>query len=263
MQENSQNMTKSLKEKLKDCSKQLQEYEAERSAVIKVLEDSGVDTTGLLLDTSITDEESVLYQDLAEAVVKLREKFMISNNSKTTEKMAEKVSTLQEAVAVAQKEVDESKALRTALEKRLEATKAAARGSREEYASMSAEVQGLRSQVDQLTTDLSLSERKNTGSVDAVSSEVQALEEENIELMKENMDLRKEMSVYRLEVEKVKAQLIKSGGYDVKTKTIVPAKPVNDENQNSNIMSTEKPIEDKLSGMNIYKHICKCRFNFL
>lgn len=71
--------------------------QAERNAVIKVLEDSGIDTTGLLLDTSITDEDSVLYQDLAEAVVKLREKFMTSNNSKTTEKMAEKVSSLQEA----------------------------------------------------------------------------------------------------------------------------------------------------------------------
>jgi hypothetical protein len=56
------------------------------------------------------------------------------------------------------------------------------------------------------------------------------------------------ITLIRLEVEKVKAQLIKSGGYDAKTKTIVPIKPVNDENQNSNIMSTEKPIEDKLSG---------------
>jgi chromosome segregation ATPase len=48
-QETSQNMTKSLKEKLKDCSKQLQEYEGERNAVIKVLEDSGVDTTGIYI----------------------------------------------------------------------------------------------------------------------------------------------------------------------------------------------------------------------
>ena len=40
---------KSLKEKLKECASQLQEYEIERNAVIKVLETHGVDTTGLSL----------------------------------------------------------------------------------------------------------------------------------------------------------------------------------------------------------------------
>ena len=41
---------KSLKEKLKECASQLQEYEIERNAVIKVLETHGVDTTGLALN---------------------------------------------------------------------------------------------------------------------------------------------------------------------------------------------------------------------
>lgn len=53
-------------------------------------------------------------------------------------------------------------------------------------------------------------------------------------------------------MEKAKAQLIKSGAYEAKvkeTKVVIPVKPVNDENQSSNIMSTEKPLEDKLAGV--------------
>ena len=47
--EHATSTVKSLKEKLKECASQLQEYENERNAVIKVLEAQGVDTTGLAL----------------------------------------------------------------------------------------------------------------------------------------------------------------------------------------------------------------------
>jgi chromosome segregation ATPase len=56
-------VVKALKEKLRDCSKQLQEYERERGGVIRVLETHGVDTAGLQLqDTSLPEDASVLEQ---------------------------------------------------------------------------------------------------------------------------------------------------------------------------------------------------------
>ena len=182
--------------------------------MIKILDDNGVDTTCLQQDTSICEDESVLYQDLSDAVGALARKL---SSSKVSDKMAEKMKILQENMTHAQKEADELRALKSATEKRLEASKAAARGSRAEAATISAEVDYLREQIEQMAGQLAAAEGKLSGSVDAVSSEVQALEEENIELMKENMELRKETSTYRLEVEKVKAQLIKQSGRYVET----------------------------------------------
>ena len=190
--------------------------------MIKILEDNGVDTTCLQQDTSICEDESVLYQDLSDAVAALARKL---SSSKTSDKMAEKMKSLQENMTHAQKEADELRALKSATEKRLEASKAAARGSRAETATISAEVDSLREQMEQMTGQLAAAEGKLSSSVDSVSSEVQALEEENIELMKENMELRKETSTYRLEVEKVKAQLIKQSGGYVETNSKIKLSP--------------------------------------
>ena len=190
--------------------------------MVKVLESFGADTTGLQLDTSIAEDESVLYQDLSDVVAALAEKLSANKNS---EKYSEKVKVLQESLCQAQKEAEELKALKSATEKRLEASKAAARGSRAEAATVSAEVDFLREQLEQRSAELESAKGRINGTADAVSSEVQALEEENIELMKENMELRKETSTCRLEIDKVKAQLIKqSGGYSdsCKPKPTVP-----------------------------------------
>lgn len=61
--------------------------------------------------------------------------------------------------------------------------------------------------------------------------------------MKENSDLRKDMTMYRLEVEKVKSQLIKAGGgggiLGSKPKSVITTSSVsnvNNENVDSNIM---------------------------
>ena len=56
--------------------------------MIKILEDNGVDTTCLQQDTSICEDESVLYQDLSDAVAALARKL---SSSKTSDKMAEKM----------------------------------------------------------------------------------------------------------------------------------------------------------------------------
>ena len=163
----------------------------------------------------------MLYQDLSDVVSALAEKLAANKGS---EKTAEKMKLLQESLAQVRKECDELKAIKSATEKRLEASKAAARGSRAEAATVSAEVDFLREQLEQRNGELSNAQGKLMGTADAVSSEVQALEEENIELMKENAELRKETSTYRLEVEKVKSQLIRQAGVynDVSTKPKVP-----------------------------------------
>ena len=199
------------------------------------METYGADVSGLQLDVSIAEDDTGVFQDLSDVVAALAQKLSLN---KTSEKAAEKLKALQESLALSQKETDELKALKSATEKRLEASKAAARGSRAEAATVSAEVDSLREQLEQRTDELKAAQGKITGSADAVSSEVQALEEENIELMKENMELRKETSTYRLEVDKVKAQLIKqSGGYiesGIKAKAAVSA-----------VARTPNPVENQ------------------
>ena len=222
-----------------------------------MLESYGADVSGLQQDVSIAEDDSGLYQDLSEVVSALAQKLSVN---KPSEKAAEKLKALQDSLALSQKETDELKALKCATEKRLEASKAAARGSRAEAATVSAEVDSLREQLEQRTEELKSAQGKITGSVDAVSSEVQALEEENIELMKENMDLRKETSTYRLEVDKVKAQLIKlSGSYENgnKSKVIVPVilrTPSSLENQ-ENIGSTVRVPGDVAAVLSVSKSL--------
>ena len=215
-----------------------------------MLESYGADVSGLQQDVSIAEDDSGLYQDLSEVVSALAQKLSVN---KPFEKAVEQLKAFQ-------KETDELKALKCATEKRLEASKAAARGSRAEAATVSAEVDSLREQLEQRTEELKSAQGKITGSVDAVSSEVQALEEENIELMKENMDLRKETSTYRLEVDKVKAQLIKlSGSYENgnKSKVIVPVilrTPSSLENQ-ENIGSTVRVPGDVAAVLSVSKSL--------
>ena len=113
-------------------------------------------------------------QDLSEAVAQLAHKLSAAAGSA---RATDKIKSLQDSLAFAQKDADEAKAMKVALEKRLEATKANARGSRAEAATVSAEVDALRLDVAKLQADLEIARSKISGSEDAVSSEVQALEE--------------------------------------------------------------------------------------
>jgi DNA repair exonuclease SbcCD ATPase subunit len=222
------------------------------------LETYGADVSGLQQDVSIAEDDTGVFQDLSDVVAALAQKLSLN---KTSEKAAEKLKALQESLALSQKETDELKALKSATEKRLEASKAAARGSRAEAATVSAEVDSLREQLEQRTDELKAAQGKITGSVDAVSSEVQALEEENIELMKENMELRKETSTYRLEVDKVKAQLIKqSGGYiesgnKAKAAISAVARTPNPVENQENIGSTNRNAGDVSADCSVSKSL--------
>jgi chromosome segregation ATPase len=128
-------------------------------------------------------------QDLSDAVSLLAQK--LSATAAGSSRTADKIKSLQDSLAFAQKDADDAKAMKIALEKRLEATKVSARGSRAEAATVSAEVDALRLDVAKLQADLEIARSKISGSEDAVSSEVQALEEENLDLMQENKELRK------------------------------------------------------------------------
>ena len=158
-------------------------------------------------------------QDLGDAVNRLVAKLSENNVSSSSRDaradntlITEKIKSLQESLTLAQKEADEAKAMKIALEKRLEATKASARGTRAEAANVSAEMDALRLEVAKYQADLEIARNRLSGSEETVNSEVQALEEENLDLMQENKELRKEISVHRLEVEKLKATMIKQQG---------------------------------------------------
>lgn len=222
------------------------------------METYGADISGLQQDVSIAEDDTGMFQDLSDVVAALAQKLSLN---KTSEKAAEKLKALQESLALSQKETDELKALKSATEKRLEASKAAARVSRAEAATVSAEVESLREQLEQRTDELKAAQGEITGSVDAISSEVQALEEENIELMKENMELRKETSTYRLEVDKVKTLLIKqSGGYiesgnKVKAAVSTVARTPNPIENQENIGSTNRNAGDVSADCSVSKSL--------
>jgi len=65
-----------LKEKLKECSKQLQVYETERSGIADILVKNGIESHASTLDASLSDIStlSLTGNDLVEGVIKLSQK---------------------------------------------------------------------------------------------------------------------------------------------------------------------------------------------
>jgi len=189
--ETAQSVSKSLKDKLRECAKQLQEYETERAGVIAVLERHGIDTIGLVAhDTSLTEGDTVIEEELADGVSKLAQKLIASQNNKQLAAASKnKIRQLEESINQMTSEVDEAKSTRSVLEKRLETLKSANRSMKEELTVLTAERDNLALHVTELESSLKSAEGKIVSSSDTVSSEVQALEEENIELMRENKEV--------------------------------------------------------------------------
>lgn len=189
--ETAQSVSKSLKDKLRECAKQLQEYETERAGVIDVLERHGIDTIGLVAhDTSLTEGENIVEEDLADSVSKLAQKLLASqNNNQLANASKNKIRQLEETITQMTSEVDEAKSTRSVLEKRLETLKSANRSMKEELTLLTTERDNLALHVTELESSLKSAEGKIVSTSDTVSSEVQALEEENIELMRENKEV--------------------------------------------------------------------------
>jgi chromosome segregation ATPase len=189
--ETAQSVSKSLKDKLRECAKQLQEYETERAGVIAVLERHGIDTIGLVAhDTSLTEGDTVIEEELADGVSKLAQKLIASqNNNQLAVASKNKIRQLEESINQMTLEVDEAKSTRSVLEKRLETLKSANRSMKEDLTVLTAERDNLALHVTELESSLKSAEGKIVSTSDTVSSEVQALEEENIELMRENKEV--------------------------------------------------------------------------
>ena len=139
---------------------------------------------------------SAIHGDIADAVGQLGEKLDLAKAAVSRREISksEKLTELEERLAQQTADAEEAKALRVTLEKRLEVMKASAKTARESSAAMTVEIEALNAKVKELKDELGSANSRAVSSTEAVSSEVQVLEEENLELLKENKELRMEVS---------------------------------------------------------------------
>jgi len=215
--ESTQNVVRSMKEKIGECSTQLREYETERESIIDVLEKFGIDTRAFLIssDSSGSVEDSVIDHDLGEAVGKLGQKLSHALNQLQSQTQShQSVSTshqiklreLEERVISLSAEVEEARAQRNAFENRVEGLRVAAASSEAQEKSSSLQVSSLTQQLEEVQAELDLALTKMRAAEESVSTEVQALEEENIELLRENKELRRDVASYRTKLERAQNQ---------------------------------------------------------
>jgi len=195
-----QDEVKLVKSKLKECAVQLKHYENDHVGIVAVLERYEIDTRGILpLEHSVDDDSSALNVDIADAVALLGEKLDASKclNARKELTKTQRVVDLEDRIGSYASEVEDLKAQKLALEKRIDTLKNTAKAARESSAALTVQVEELTERVTELQDQLSAADRKAVNSSELVSSEVQALEEENIDLLKENKELRVELSRYR------------------------------------------------------------------
>ena len=198
----------SLKDKLKECGKQLQEYEVERRAVVDVLGHAGVDTTGLLLcDASLDESLGSMPEgsavDLCEAVKLLAD--MSHQAAAATSEQASSLSAAsgkaaQTEAARAQLSNDLAQAggKGVRLERENMKLSDALEATQTELGAALSERDDVAGRVAALQKALDKAERSIDSANDAgAQSELLALEEENLELMKENKDLRIQVSCFK------------------------------------------------------------------
>jgi chromosome segregation ATPase len=243
----SQNLVQLLKDKLRECSAQLEEYEKERTGVLSILEKHGIDVSAIMAANTNNSELSANHSnlgmgpDLADAVSNMAAKLAAATSALTVQQQHQQQQTsdvavrLREAVA----EAEDAKAQRLALERRMEQFKATARSAREEATALTVQVDALQAQVTALQIDVKKAEQRAVSSTEVVSSEVQVLEEENIELMRENKELRIEIT--RLKASAVAAQSVVAPASAAKSKKRtfgmeidVNAQPTVDDDSNNN-----------------------------
>ena len=114
--EESRVLTKSLRDKLRECSRQLQDYENERIAVADILSRHGVDVKGLLDSNISNDEGSVIEQDLADCVNKLAQRFTALQKQLKSSFRTKDAEEEMERLSI---ELEDTKLQRSALEKRI------------------------------------------------------------------------------------------------------------------------------------------------
>lgn len=199
-------VSKTLKDKLKDCSKQLQQYEQERQDIIHILQDCHIDVAGLMLNDESNVDESVLdEQELSEPVGKLAEKWQQAHTLSTTLK-SQMLDTEDRFLSLST-DVESSRTQKMALEKKLESTKNALKTAKAEQDELLAQLETARHQMTEVKAELLAAKSSISGSEDAISTEIQVLEEENIELLRENKELRIASATYRAKAEALSRQV--------------------------------------------------------
>lgn len=191
-----------------------------------MLDQHGVDTTGLtILESSVSEDASELEQDLSEVLNKFIKKLSTAQKvpSGSSSTSNAKLVAAEENIAKLQADLSEVRAQKAALEKRIETFKVSARESREEIATLTAEIDDLKVRVEDLQYELQDARGKVVQSSESVSTEMQALEEENIELLKENKELRKQVSTFKLQNEKLQ-QISKSTPLGVSSGNVARSK---------------------------------------
>lgn len=185
-------------------------------------------------DSSVSDistaKDMAIAQDITDAVAKLAEKLVVAQSILTNRdsSKATKQRDLEERLSHSLAELEDEKATKLALERRLEGSKNALRVSRDEVAALTVEIEDQKTKIDELKQAVLETEKKVVSSADNVHSEIQVLDEENIELMRENKELR-------VEVNRFKAVL-----QERKTSTVVQP-PDRDENTVPEVSSHRSP----------------------
>ena len=202
-------VTKTLKEKLKDCSKQLQEYEQERQSIVHILEECEIDVGGLMLNDESNADESIVEQDLSDPVSKLAQNWKAAKTLNSSLKA--RVADAEERFMSLSSDVESSHTQKLALEKKLEASKNALKESKAQIESYAAQLETSRLDMEKVKQELATAKNSISGNEEAVSTEIQVLEEENIELLRENKELRIASATYRAKAEALAKKL---GGAD-------------------------------------------------
>jgi hypothetical protein len=206
--ESSQSVILCLKDKLRECSKQLQEYEKERVEILEVLQSCSIDIPPVHCITRSSlgegeNDESILEEDVLEGLKILGSKFKIQ--MATLHSLQEKYSNLQEMNSQHLTELESLQTHHTALERRYQTTKSSLQTASQEKETEILRKQELELKINELTSRLS-------GNQQAVQLEIQVLEEENIELLKENKVLRNETVELRMKLEKFGGEVFERRG---------------------------------------------------
>lgn len=211
---NSDSQVLKLKEMLRDCSKQLKEYEEERNGVFRLLERLGLDVSNADQSVSLNDDASVAEPDILEAVTKLGNAFTtLKYSSESQSGNNLRVAELENFLEKRTCELMEELSKKAALEKRLESAKTMSKLSKDEVLELKTELETQREKASLLQLELQEARLKAVSAVDSAvdsaSSEMQSLMEENIELMKENKELRQELNAHKDQLQRNGMQMKK------------------------------------------------------
>jgi chromosome segregation ATPase len=190
-----------LKEKLKECSTQLREYETERDSIIQILDVCGFDTSPLTNLDDDANSSTTNEQDLIEIMNKLSVKYQMMTRQLSQTSLLKNATDDQ--IATLNTELQGLTTEKMALEKRIDSLKAVIALSKDENADLMKEIGNMRVAYKEMEQKYNEAKKSLSASSENISQEIQVLEEENIELMRENKELRIAAANFRSQVDQL------------------------------------------------------------